>query len=190
MVAQLADFLTRKDVFDIQGVYGCGLGGIIAYSLLLNNNFTIKRMVIDGTIFSGARTKALHTFQTVRDYLAIMLIRSSNNALEKYFPPIRYGEHNLKIFQDSLKQMNHSTIWCISRELHRNYFPTKYTDANTSLIYWYGENEAQERTTDIKQLRKIYPKLHLRELPDCYHLEYIISKPQQAMSDLAALFAH
>lgn len=184
VVNEVENWLIDRGYNKIDGIYGLSMGGGMAIQLLANHRITVKCAVIDGGMTPYQLPWIATRFIAVRDFLMIELGRSNKKLVEKVFLPEKYTHEGVNTVYKVLRHYNAKSVWRVFESCNNYSMPNPVPLLETQIEYWYGEEERKDRVWDIKFIKKIWPNVKLRILPNMGHGEYCLRFPDKFAKDM------
>ncbi len=182
-VEQIADDLNRwlliNNVGELYAVYGCSMGGSIALLTALGQQLPIKHCIMDGGITPYQIPWFFTRFIALKDYLMVMIGKTGGiGLLERAFATDEYSKEDLQYVADVLKHSSSKTLWRTFDSCNNYKVPKPIPLMDTHIHYWYAEGEAKERRSDIKYMKKNFPKTEFVQLSQLGHAGLVLLKPE------------
>lgn len=116
----------------------------------------------------------------MRDDLSFKIVANSRRILEAAFPPERFTlpEHDSKQEYDAiavyLKNYSNQTIQNVFWSGNNYALPHPPAPIDTKIVYWYGEDEKNDRRGNVRFIRQYFPQARIRCIPKMAHAELVM----------------
>ncbi len=167
---ELERWLRNHDVYNVDFIYGCSMGGSIVIRMLADNTMNIKRAVIDGGITPYRLPWILTRFIALKDFLLIFAGKIGGvKLLEKAFSTDELSKEDVEYAAGVLKMISARTIWRTFDSCN-NYSMPKYIHTGCRQIeYWVADKEVKDRRNDIAYVKKYLPLTVFRRIRNVGH---------------------
>lgn len=121
----------------------------------------------------------------MRDELGFKIVANSRRILEAAFPPERFTlpGHDSKQEYDAiaayLKTYSNQTIQNVFWSGNNYALPHTPAPIDTKIVYWYGEDEKNDRRGNVRFIRQYFPQARIRCIPKMAHAELVMVHPEE-----------
>ena len=191
-VDEVLAHLKKRGIARLDAAYGCSLGGACLTRLLALGKLPVDRAIIDGGITPYHFPYLLRKLVLLRDVLGFKIVANSRRILEAAFPPERFTlpGHDAREEYDAiaayLKTYSNQTIRNVFWSGNNYALPDSPAPIDTKIAYWYGDAEAKDRRGNIRFIRRYFPQVQLREIPNMAHAELVMVHPEAFCRDAEA----
>lgn len=179
------EYLKKRGVTRLNAAYGCSLDGACLTRLLVLRVLPVERAVIDGGVTPYGFPYILRRLALLRDELSFKIVANSRRILEAAFPPKRFTlpEHDSKQEYDAiaayLKNYSNQTIQNVFWSGNNYALPHSPAPIYTKIVYWYGEDEKNDRRGNVRFIRQYFPQARIRCIPKMAHAELVMVHPEE-----------
>lgn len=179
------EYLKKRGVTRLDAAYGCSLGGACLTRLLALGGLPVERAVIDGGITPYDFPYILRRLALLWDELGFKIAANSRRILEAAFPPERFTlpGHDPKQEYDAiaayLKTYSNQTIQNVFWSGNNYALPHPPAPIDTKIVYWYGEDEKNDRRGNVRFIRQYFPQARIRCIPKMAHAELVMVHPEE-----------
>ena len=190
IAAEMADWLTQRDLRQVRCLYGCSMGGAVVTRMLAEQKIRPACAVIDAGMTPYALPRWITFLIGVRDFLMTEMGKHmSLKAMQSVFDPSKYSPEDLQYVKKVLSSMSAKTIWRGFYSCNNYSMPSPVPLPACPVQYWYGEQEKKARKADIAYIRKVFPAAELVENPGQDHAEFFTLHPDLFCEQLSAFIA-
>ena len=163
-VDAVISYLKSCGILQLDGAYGCSMGGACLTRMLALGEMPIGRAIIDGGITPYQLPFLVRKLLLARDVLSFKMAANSRKVLEAAFPPGRFtpAGHDPKKEYDAmeayLKTFSDRTIRNIFWSANNYALPKLPAKVGTKITYWYGDDEKKDRRRDIRFIKGYSPR--------------------------------
>ena len=170
VASELADWLIARGIRELDGLYGCAMGGSIVLRMTADGKVRIRHALMDGGITPYQLPWIATRFIAVRDFLMIAMGKLGGvKLLEKVFKADEMSKEDIAYAAGVLKFMSCRTIWRTFESCNNYRMPKEPSLHGARLRYWYGDKEAKERKWDLDYIRKNFPEAEFVMQADMGH---------------------
>ena len=184
-VDAVISYLKSCGISQLDGAYGCSMGGACLTRMLALGEMPIGRAIIDGGITPYQLPFLMRKLLLARDVLSFKMAANSRKVLEAAFPPKRFtpAGHDPKKEYDAmaayLKTFSDRTIRSIFWSANNYALPKLPAKIGTKITYWYGDDEKKDRRRDIRFIKRYFPKARIHGIPKMAHAELVMVHPEK-----------
>ena len=184
-VDEVTAWLQAHGIIRLDAAYGCSLGGACLTRFLALGKIPVGHAVIDAGITPYQMPLPLRRLACLRDFLGFRLVTKSRKILEAAYPPRRWtlpGRDPIEEYDALtayLKTYSNRTVRNIFWSANNYELPPKPTKTDCSIIYLYGEEERKTRRGNIAFIRRYFPNVQTRCIPNTDHAELVMIHPQK-----------
>ncbi len=188
-VEKTVDEVTRHLLGDgckeIYAVYGLSFGGSMALRMLAEKRIPIKKAIVDGGITPYQIPYILTRIILLRDYWMVRILRSDVRLVKMVFDPKRWTpegkdeETEYAEMMRFLNSMSKRTLKNVFDSANNYALPDPIPVLDTEIEYWYGSLEKKSRARDLRYVKKVFPNVAVKEIPNMEHGELVMIHPQQ-----------
>ena len=184
-VDAVISYLKSCGISQLDGAYGCSMGGACLTRMLALGEMPIGRAIIDGGITPYQLPFLVRKLLLARDVLSFKMAANSRKVLEAAFPPGRFtpAGHDPKKEYDAmeayLKTFSDRTIRNIFWSANNYALPKLPAKVGTKITYWYGDDEKKDRRRDIRFIKRYFPKARIHGIPKMAHAELVMVHPEE-----------
>ena len=188
-VEEVTAYLKSHGIARLDAAYGCSLGGACMARFLALGQIPVDRAIIDGGITPDQRRLPVRKLILVRDVLGFRIVAGSRRILEMAFPPERFtlpGHDPVREYdamEAYLKTYSARTIRNVFWSGNNYAMPQTPAASGTTIAYWYGEEEKNDRKDNIRFIRRYFPGIVFHEFPKMAHAELVIVHPEEFCRD-------
>jgi len=184
----IENFLFSENITELEGAYGCSMGGGIIIRMTANGKIKMNNIVVDAGITPYTLPKIACFFIAVGDFLMMTTGKyCSVKVLGYMFDPSKYTKDNLLYVKNVLKNMSIKSIWKAFWSTNNYSMPGQIHQPDKPIIYWYGENEKKARKLDIEFMRDTFDKVVFIENKGQDHAEFASLYPEEFCKRIEAL---
>ena len=184
-VDEVTDWLHAHGIARLDAAYGCSLGGACLTRFLALGKVPVKCAIIDAGMTPYQLPLFVRKLINQIDYLGFKLITRSRKMLEAAYPPERWtlperdpvAEYTNLIAY--LKTYSNRTIHTIFWSANNYALPPKPAETGCRLVYWYGEEEKNVRSRNIRFIQQYFSQVPTRSIPKMDHAELVMIYPQE-----------
>ena len=184
IAGQIETELISRGSQKIDVLYGLSMGGGFVIRMLADNMLHVKHAVIDAGITPYELPRIVTRMILLKDFLITEWGKHSKKALALAFPPEKYTQEGIDYMYEVMRHMSAKTIWNVFDSTDNYSMPDAFPNLETSIDYWYGQDEKKTRKLDIAWVKKHIPGVRFRELPGMDHGQYALMQPHQFAKDL------
>lgn len=184
-VDEVTAYLKGCGVTQLDGAYGCSLGGACLTRLLALGELPVSRAIIDGGITPYPFPYPVRRLILARDVLSFRLLANHRRILEAAFPPERFtlpGHDPVKEYdaiERYLKTYSDRTIRNIFWSGDNYALPEIPAVRGAEIVYWYGADEEKDRRGNIRFIKRYFPQIRLQAFPRMAHAELVMIHPEE-----------
>lgn len=176
----LVRWFNKKDIYKIDVLYGCSMGGSIVLRMLADHQIDVKNAIADGGITPYQLPWLVTRMIAVRDFLMIAMGKIGGlKLLEKAFSTDEYSDEDLKYLAKVLRFMSFKTIWRTFESCNNYKMPSGIIEDASELSYWYGDQEKKDRAWDIRYVLAHFPQARFVEMKNCGHAGMAAKHPKE-----------
>ena len=184
IAAGIEKWLLEHEIWAPDVVYGCSMGGSIALRMVANQKVKIHCAIMDGGITPYKAPWVLTRWIALKDWALMMLGKAGGiDLLEKSFATDDYSKEDLLYIADVFDFVSSRTIWNTFDSCNNYKLPDPIQNPvsswYTSLEYWYGEKEKDERKKDFVFMKKNYPGVEFVEMKGLGHAGMATLRPEE-----------
>lgn len=184
IAGQIETELISRGCQEIDILYGLSMGGGFVIRILADNRLHVKHAVIDAGITPYEMPRLITRLILLKDFLMTEWGKHSKKALALAFPPEKYTQAGIDYMYEVMRHMSAKTIWNVFDSTDNYSMPDAFSTHETSIDYWYGQDEKKARKLDIAWVKKHIPGACFRELPGMDHGQYALMRPHEFARDL------
>ena len=185
-VKDAADRLRERGVSRVDAMYGVSMGGACVIRFLATEDIPVERAVIDAGITPYPYPRVICRLISCWDWFTVMLVTKSMTLMKLAMPPERWtpkGEdpdaHYKKIFDFEKHHFSPKTIYNVFWSTNNYAMPSPAPKVETTIEYWYGEEEKRARKNDLAYTRKVYPQTVAKQFAGLAHAELVLMFPER-----------
>ena len=175
-VDKISEYLKKRGIQSVDIILGTSLGGIIAFELFIQKNFSISRAYLDGTPFFNLPSICIRIMAFLFKRIAHRLPKTSNSFLDKLYPA-----YSLKM-KKICENMNDESITNLAKACYSYKLPKKINlNSGQRLTFIYSSKEIASMC--IPMLKK-YNNSDLIVKKGYSHCEFLAKDPKAYMEIL------
>lgn len=177
-------WLKEHNIDHLDALYGLSFGGSMALRLLVAQDISVDRAIIDAGTAPYVYPKWVCKLIGVRDFLMMKMAISSPYVLKAAFPPERFARNPENWKQEYgalrrfLKTFSNRTIWNIFWSANNYEVPEVAPEMDTIIRFWVGTEEWGSRFRDLKWYRKYLPQMEVIKISGMMHGELVVMHPE------------
>lgn len=169
----------------VRCLYGCSMGGSVVTRMIADSRIKYERIVIDAGMTPYQLPQLVTYFIAIRDWCMLEIGKHcSTKFFRGIFAPEKYSSEDLQYIKKVLKSLSSKTIWRSFYSCNNYSMPNPVPLPDCPVEYWYGDEEKDERKSDIAYIKRIFPNVKLVENSGMGHAEYFTLHPREFCTQL------
>ena len=184
-VKDTIDWLKERKIDHLQALYGLSFGGAMALCFLVSQEIKTDKAIIDAGTAPYLYPKWLCRLICVRDFMMLLIGRSSLTAMKIAFPPehfardIANADEEYRQIKAYLKTYSWKTIWNIFWSANNYRVVMSAPRMESEIQFWVGTKEWGSRYRDLKWYRNYLPQMEVIRIPGMMHGELVMMHPEE-----------
>ena len=184
--ADAAAWLKDKGLHRLDLLYGVSMGGATVIRFLAAQDMPVDKAVIDAGITPYPYPQPVCRLIALKDWAMMMLAARSLTIMKLAAPPERWTppgedpeEHYRKVFEFEKNHFSSKTIYNVFWSANNYSLPDPVPAVDTSIEYWYEEEEKKARKNDLAFTRRAFPQTVPKEFRGLAHAELVLMFPDR-----------
>ncbi len=188
IASELAADLLKRGIREVKAIYGCSMGGSIAFRMAADGKLNAQNYIMDGGITPYQLPWILTRLIALRDFVMMALGKAGGEKMiVKAFSSTQYSEEDLKYVANMFRHCTYRTLWNTFDSCNNYQMPKEILRFPGKIHYWYAEKERKARDWDLKYMKKFVPDTVFKCFEEMDHGDIALFYPERMAQEISRL---